>query len=141
MKELLTYLKERFTQLTQAHYEHFLQPELADVQEGQVTLSALIRPEHSNVLGYVHGGVFAGLVDVAMALACLSLHTHVVTTEMNLTYIRNVKVGETITVKGMVINKGRQLVRTRAEAYGPDGTLLVSATGTFFITGPVTKTP
>lgn len=138
MKDLLAYLKSKFTEITSAHYEHFLQPELTLVEEGKVTLTMVVRPEHSNVAGYVHGGVFAGLADVAMALVCLSLHKHVVTTEMNISYVRNVVVGETLTIQGMLVHAGRQLMRTRCEIYS-GSTLLVSASGTFFVTGLITS--
>ncbi len=136
MKDLLAFLKSKFSEITSAHYEHFLKPELTLVEEGHVTLTMVVLPEHSNIAGFVHGGVFAGLADVAMALTCLSVHKQVVTTDMNISYIRNVVVGDTVTVQGYLLQAGRQLMRTRCEIYSGD-TLLVSATGTFFITGAV----
>lgn len=136
MKDLLAFLKYKFSDITSVHYEHLLKPELTLVEEGHVTLTMVVLPEHSNIAGIVHGGVFAGLADIAMGLTCLSMQKQVVTTDMNISYIRNVVVGDTVTVQGYLLQAGRQLMRTRCEIYSGD-TLLVSATGTFFVTGAV----
>lgn len=129
-------LKEQFEQLvgTPSTYESFLRPTWVEGTEGKITLQVIVRPEHQNLLGVVHGGVFAGICDVAMAVAALSVRRHIVTTEMNISYLRNVSVGSTVTIHAYVLNAGRQLVRTRCEIIDEQHTLLVSASGTFFST-------
>lgn len=129
-------LKLQFEKIvnTPSTYESFLKPTWVEGSEGKVTLQVIVRPEHQNLLGMVHGGVFAGICDVAMAVAALSVRHHIVTTEMNISYIRNVSVGSIFTIHAHVLNAGRQLVRTRCEIIDEQGTLLVSASGTFFST-------
>lgn len=132
MSELQTHFEQLLLQNNT--YEGFLKPMWVDGGEGFATLQMVVEERHRNLLGVVHGGVFAGLCDVTMAVAALSMRKHIVTTEMNVSYIRNVSVGSTVTARATVLNAGRQLVRTRCEIHDPSGTLLVSATGTFYIT-------
>ena len=50
-------------------YLEFLDFRLVDWKEGYARLEMAVRPEHRNTVGYLHGGVISGLLDIAGAVA------------------------------------------------------------------------
>lgn len=47
--------------------------------------------KHTNLYGYIHGGVIMSIGDSCMGIACASLGKKVVTVDTNINFIKNVQ--------------------------------------------------
>lgn len=86
--------------------------------------------------GNVHGGVFAGLLDAAIAVAVnqqLEPGEGASTVELKLNYLRGASEG-TLRGEGKVIQKGRKIVVAQGEIRNDAGQMLAIGTATFMIT-------
>jgi uncharacterized protein (TIGR00369 family) len=92
-----------------------------------------ITPAHTQLYGTAHGGILAGMLDAAMALALLA---HMppdegcATVEMKVNYTAPGNPGM-LTGAGAVIDMGRRIAVARADIHGPDGRLVATSQGTF----------
>ena len=92
-----------------------------------------ITPEHTQLYGTAHGGIIAGMLDAAMALALLArmpADEGCATIEMKANFTAPGNPGE-LTGTGSVIDMGRRIAVARAEIHGPDGRLVATSQGTF----------
>lgn len=115
--------------------ENFLNLKIVEIEEGKVTFSAKIVDEHCNIYGFVHGGTLASIADAVMGTSCTTLGKRVVTTDMSISYIKNVTAGSTLTAVGKVISNGRTMMRTTAKIYDEKKELLVSVQGSYYVIG------
>ncbi len=126
-------------EISNSNFEKIFKPQIVNIEVGKIELKMHVSAEHSNVIGRVHGGVFASFADMAMGVACWTHQKKAITSDMNLTFIRNVPVDQEILATAIVISNGRRLMRTRCDIKSSDGKLLVSATGTFFVLNKAEK--
>jgi uncharacterized protein (TIGR00369 family) len=79
----------------------------------------ILRPEHRQHSGFVHGGVTATLADVVMGFASLSLVPRghqVMTVELKVSYL-NPGVGDRVLAHGWVLKQGQKLNFCEAELF------------------------
>lgn len=100
---------------------------------GYARLEMEIRREHTNVHGTVHGGVTAALADTAMGIACFTRDKGVVTLDMNISFLRALREGQTARAEGEVIHDGQRTMAAEARVYDERGTLCLKTSGTFFV--------
>src|SRR5215203_5023210 len=85
-----------------------------DFSDGRTRLRVRARPEHTNNLGIVHGGLICTLLDIAMGTAARCTTGHpVMTLDMQASFIspgRGEMIGE-----GRVLRAGRSIVFCEAE--------------------------
>jgi uncharacterized protein (TIGR00369 family) len=115
--------------------ENFLDLKVIDIEEGKVSYRTKINNMHCNIYGFVHGGTLASISDAAMGVSCITLGKHVVTTDMGISYIKNVHEGSTITAVAKVISNGRSIMRAEGEIFDEQKQLLVSSHASYFVTG------
>ena len=104
--------------------------EAIDPADGSITLSFFARPEFANRHGSVQGGFAAAMLDSATSsvlLAQLPPELTSLTMELNTAFVRPTPLGP-LTAKGWLVERGEREARTRAELYGPDGEVCVTAT-------------
>jgi len=92
-----------------------------------------ITPAHTQLYGTAHGGVLAGMLDAAMALAILAqipYHEGCATIEMKVNFTAPGTLGVLIGT-GEVITLGRRVAVARAEVRDPEDRLVAVAQGTF----------
>jgi uncharacterized protein (TIGR00369 family) len=90
--------------------------------------------------GMGHGGIIATLLDEAMGKACRFREVRAVTAELNVQYLKPVKVDEEIVVEGYEADvKGRNLFLV-GEIRNSAGELLAKGTGRFVVIGQKEKT-
>ena len=98
--------------------------------EGRTRLRVRVRPEHTNNLGIVHGGLLCTLLDIAMGTAARrSLGHPVMTLDLQASFIapgRDVLIGE-----GRVVRAGRSIVFCEAQVLTEAGELVAKASGLF----------
>lgn len=119
--------------------ENFLDLQVIDIEEGKISYRTKISNKHCNIYGFVHGGTLASISDVAMGVSCITLGKRVVTTDMGISYIKNVPEGSILTAVGKVISNGRTIMRAECEIFNEQKQLLVSSHASYFVTGDFCK--
>ena len=87
------------------------------VSASRITLSQLMHPEHTNLLGNVHGGWVMKLVDEAGALACMRhAQRKVVTVAIDSMVFRQpIRIGDLVILKAEVSYTGRTSMEVAVE--------------------------
>ena len=115
--------------------EDFLGLQVGEVLEGKVTLSSKIAGKHCNIYGSVHGGALSSISDVAMGFACVTLGRRIVTLDQNISFIKSVPAGSTLTTVAEVISNGNTIMRTAAEIFDEQQQLIARSHASFFVIG------
>jgi len=105
--------------------------ELLEVSPGCATVEMLVRPEHCNSIGMVHGGVIFSLADYAFAVACNSHGTVAVAINCHISYLRPPKDNH-LTAKAVEVSKSRHLGSYDVKVTDGAGTLVASFQGMAF---------
>ncbi|WP_334072770.1 PaaI family thioesterase [Paenibacillus sp. A14] len=111
--------------------------ELEAADDRKVVVTLEIQPHHLNMIGILHGGVHAAMMDSAMGLLAMILKpgASVVTTNLNLNYVAKAESGQgPVTVTAEAIHVSRKSVTAQASLHTRDGDLCAFGTGTFRIT-------
>jgi uncharacterized protein (TIGR00369 family) len=130
------------TRLQRQSFMNFIGFEVTNIAEGAIKGQLILRPEHRQHSGFVHGGVSATLADVVMGFASLSLVPQghqVVTVELRVSYL-NPGVGDKILAHGWVLKQGQKLNFCEAELFCIKGdeapVLIVKASATMATIDP-----
>ncbi|MER5466711.1 PaaI family thioesterase [Streptomyces sp. NPDC002668] len=111
-----------------------------EVEEGRVVVFLNVRPDFSNPLGAVHGGVIAALLDTAMACAVhttLPARVGYTTLELKVNFIRAVApTSGKLTAEGTLIHAGRRVATAEGKILNEEGKLIAHATTTCMIFRP-----
>jgi uncharacterized protein (TIGR00369 family) len=112
----------------------FLGCEFEGLNERQVIISLEIKPHHLNLIGILHGGVHATMIDSAMGLIAMIARpeARVVTTNLNMNYVAPTEEGR-IFVTAEIVHSSRKMINTQAYARKENGDLCAFGTGTFRI--------
>lgn len=92
--------------------------------------------EYQGGPGFVHGGIIATVLDEAMGKVSAFSDVRAVTAELNIEYLRPIRVEEEILVEAFQSERnGRQLIH-RGEIRNAAGELLARARGRFVVIDP-----
>ncbi len=110
----------------------YLGCKVESADERQVTVALEIQPHHLNMIGILHGGVHATLIDSAMGLIAMIARPtdKVVTTNLNLHYAAPISIGR-ILVVAEPVHASRKTIHAQASVRTESGELLAFGTGTF----------
>lgn len=100
--------------------------------EGSARLSVEVKPELTNSMGTVHGGVIMSLLDVALCTAARTLHEDslgVITIDMSTSFIGGGS-GARLLADARVLKDSRSMTFVEAEARNDDGSLVAKAIAT-----------
>lgn len=81
--------------------------------------------------GVVHGGIVSTVLDESMAKAVSAAGVPAFTAELRVRLRRNVAPGESLRVKGWVLDRKNRIIRTEAALSALDGTELAHAWAAF----------
>jgi uncharacterized protein (TIGR00369 family) len=89
------------------------------ISASRVTISQLMHPEHTNLLGNVHGGWIMKLADEAGALACMRhAQRKVVTVAIDSMVFREpIRIGDLVILKAEVSYTGRTSMEAAVEVH------------------------
>lgn len=90
-------------------FSQWLGIEVLQVEPGYVKLSLDIRPEMNNGFSITHGGIAYSLADSALAFASNSHGRVAVALETNITYIKKVSSGDTLTATAEQVSLGNRI--------------------------------
>lgn len=135
-QKYLSWVENYFKQIYQTPIlENFLGLQIVEIAEGKACFRTKIIDKHCNIYGFVHGGTFASITDVAMGVACVTLGKRIVTIDMSISYIKNVHKGSTITAVGEVISNGKTIMRATGKIFDEQQQLLITSQASYYITG------
>ena len=77
----------------------------------------------------IHGGIIASLIDEAVAKIIIENGFLAVTVELNVKYLKPLKVGTEIVISGEIIDHRRKLINGKAIIYNKNDNNLIYATG------------
>ncbi len=136
----LTWVENYFREAFQGPVlENFLDIKIEELSEGKTVYKTKIIDKHCNMYGYVHGGTLASISDAVMGSSCITLGRRVVTIDMNISYIKNVTMGSTLTAVGEVIANGKNIMRALGKIFDENHQLLVRSEASYFVTGDFSK--
>jgi uncharacterized protein (TIGR00369 family) len=123
---------ERWRKAAESTFWGLVGCEFEELTEKQIVVSLEIRPHHLNLIGILHGGVHATMIDSAMGLLAMIARPeeNMVTTNLNLNYVAPTGKGKVV-VTAEIVHMSRKMVTTQAYARTGEGELLAFGTGTF----------
>ncbi|MHB8125069.1 MAG: PaaI family thioesterase [Desulfitobacteriaceae bacterium] len=92
---------------------------------------------HSNLAGYLHGGVTATLLDVSMGIACITTGVVAVTANMNISYLAAGEIGQKITAVGQIIRSGKTVMFTESYLENEQRIIIAKASAAFLVKGSI----
>jgi uncharacterized protein (TIGR00369 family) len=106
---------------------------LEEINEQRVVVSLQIAKHHLNILGILHGGVHASLLDNTMGIAVMAAcpHNKIVTTHLALHYVSPQQEGKIVYVTGKVIHQSKRIITAQGEIKDGTGKLSSFGTGSF----------
>jgi uncharacterized protein (TIGR00369 family) len=101
----------------------------------------VLGPRYQGGGGMGHGGIIATLLDEAMGKVCRFREARAVTAEMNIQYLKPMRVDEEITVEAFETgNKGRNIFQS-GEIRNAAGDVLARGTARFVVLGHKQEAP
>lgn len=117
------------------HFGRFMQMEYSILNNGLVEYKLIIREELLATQHAAHGGALAAFMDAILGVASLSAVADegrlVATIEFKINYLKPALIGDNLTGKGKVIQKGKRILISEGEIYNQKNELIVKAIGTF----------
>ncbi len=109
-----------------------------DGPTGSILFAYDTRPWMANVMGTVHGGIIATLLDSCMGITC-AVHVDVPTPTVTMTvnYLKPLPLSDTVHVRTRLNHLGRTTAQAMGEIFFPDrpDEPLVTATGVYSTAG------
>ena len=105
-----------------------------DFDAQSVSIGFHTQPWQRNERGGVHGGAIAGMTDTALGIVAnfLAGPGEATTTDLNISFLRPLALGETAVMTVFVVKTGRSLIRLRGElSCRETGKLVATAAGSF----------
>jgi acyl-CoA thioesterase len=94
-----------------------------------------IRPDMLNGFGIAHGGLAFSMADSAFAFACNSRNNLSVALDVNISYIKAVQEGDTLTAEAKEVHNGRSTGVYQVEIWNQLNEKVALFKGTCFRTG------
>ncbi|MGV7976337.1 MAG: PaaI family thioesterase [Anaerolineaceae bacterium] len=99
--------------------------------EGHIVASFRFNEYQQGPPGFVHGGASAAVLDEAMGLAIFYAGYRVVTANMTIEYHKPIPLRKLITIQAVMSGKTERRIIALGEILLPDGSVAVSAEGTY----------
>ena len=109
---------------------------IAEVAKGRVVFTGSPGENVLNLLGTVHGGYAAAILDTALALSILSTldgESDFTTLEIKVNFVRAISPGLQVRAEGHVVHAGRRVATSEAKLLDPEGRLLAHGSATCLI--------
>jgi acyl-coenzyme A thioesterase 13 len=111
---------------------------------GRCIVRGKVRPQHLNINGIVHGGVYATVLDTAMGGAVISDLADgetTATTSLYVEFLRSARAGQELVARAEVLRRGRHLAFVEGKLDDGSGREFAQAHGTWYIWSPEEHRP
>ena len=120
--------------LYEGTYLEYLGFKLIDWKEGYARLEMMVRSDHRNTVGFLHGGVISSLLDIAGAVAGSygdAIESVSITVNLNVNFMAPHQ-ADTVVAEGELVRKTTSLFFAEARLLDPENNrLCAAATGTY----------
>jgi uncharacterized protein (TIGR00369 family) len=109
---------------------------MSEVSKGRIVFEGQPAGNMLNLIGTVHGGYAAAILDSALALSILSAldaDADFTTLEIKVNYVRPIAVGMAVRAEGNVVHVGRRVATAEARLSDLEGRLLAHGTTTCLV--------
>lgn len=119
IKEILASQTGRQLEFSPSPFMLWLAPVVREVCEDSLTFDYLIRPEMTNPMGTLHGGVIAAMMDdlIGATIICLGREHFYTTVNNVIDYFSGAKCGDVVTGKTTIVKAGRQVINVGFELW------------------------
>lgn len=103
---------------------------LTAAQAGELSAEFSVRPEMTNPVGFLHGGVIAGIMDDLIGATVFSLGGEYFYASLNLAvdYIAAVKSGATLSATARIVQRTSNVINAECTLVNGDGGLVARGT-------------
>ncbi|XP_070556357.1 acyl-coenzyme A thioesterase 13-like [Ptychodera flava] len=110
---------------------------VVSAEPGRCKFEMKVEPDHTNRGGTLHGGLTATVIDTVTTAALMTAEggSPGVSVDLNVTYIRAAKEGETVTFDGRVSKLGKRLAFTTCDVTNESGALIAQGRHTKYVGG------
>jgi acyl-CoA thioesterase len=108
----------------------FLGMRLIDLSEGYAKVAMKLRPEYTNFIGLVFGGIVMSIADEAFAYGTNSVITPNVASQFNIHFVAGADANDELIAECRVVKTGKRVCISEMTVTNQDGKLIASATGT-----------
>lgn len=88
-------------------FSKWLGIEILEVKEGRCKIRMKIKEEMTNGFYVTHGGIIFSLADSALAFACNNRNNLSLALECNISFLKQVNIGDELTAEATEIHNGR----------------------------------
>lgn len=103
---------------------------LEELTDGYARVKMEAKPEFTNFIGSIHGGIIVTLADSAFGYAVNSLNYPTVAAQFNTHFLNAAAPGKELSAECRVIKAGKRAVTAEIKVTDSDGKIIASATGT-----------
>ena len=132
-------LQEKLAALrAEGTFDSFMNPQLADFDydNQELTLRFEVKPWMLNVLGIVHGGLYASMADCVMgSISCFWTNSPITpSVSLQISFLRPAKEGDVLLFRGKIVSAGRTMIHASMTAWkeGVPEKPLLTGSGVFF---------
>ena len=108
----------------------FLGMRLVDLSEGYAKVAMKLRPEYTNFIGLVFGGIVMSVADEAFSYGTNSVITPNVASQFNIHFVAGADANDELIAECRVVKTGKRVCISEMTVTNQDGKLIASATGT-----------
>ena len=123
---------EKATEVAEQTFWGHVGCKMVELKEGSVTVELDVKSHHLNLIGILHGGVHATMLDSAMGILAMSSKPQdkMVTTNLNIHYLAPAK-EEKVRVQAKVVHESNSMMTTEGTLTNESGEICAFATATF----------
>ncbi|KAL3268935.1 hypothetical protein HHI36_008022 [Cryptolaemus montrouzieri] len=103
---------ESYLRITKNFEQNLKKLKIISLEEGKCIAEMKVEQEHTNILGTLHGGFTASLIDVVSSYGLNSLergNVPHVSVNLNVRYIKGAELGKTVVIESEMVKCGRNL--------------------------------
>ena len=113
---------------TPSPFGRWLSSKVVDAERGNLALEYVIREEMANPMGYLHGGVIAGIADdIIGTVLIMSGIVKFASLNLYVEYIASARLGDSVLARAKLTNEGKRIISTECVLWDQRGTLLARA--------------
>ena len=122
-------------------FVNFCGIEIEDIDYGSVVLGLTIDGQkHTNQSQNAHGGVLAALADTALGVSAATVAKRVVTSSLQMSFIKGIRAGERVTACGRILSNDGKFIVIRCQVFDKK-TLMAEGLATMVIVGEYENIP
>ena len=99
---------------------------LREVKHGELVGDFTVRPEMTNPLGWLHGGMTAAIMDdfIGATIFALGREDFYTTIDLSVDYFASAREGDVVTAKTRLVKPGKQVIYAECDLFNSEGRLL-----------------